>query len=127
MVETPEWQLTGERQGRGRVYDQVESFTNGSRLRDLCADANSFARSHDPTMPCDDDALRHTHLLCLYYSNPTKFGWHRDNGSHDGQSLAPVVSASLGEPALKAPRVGFGGVCVPCRAGLSCTPTIRHC
>ena len=96
MVEVPEWQLTGERQGRGRVYDQVESFVNGSRLRDLCADANAFAKQHDPTMPCDHDALRHTHLLCLYYSNPTKFGWHRDNGSHDGQSLSPVVSVSLG-------------------------------
>ena len=37
-----------------------------------------------------------THLLTLYYAKERKMGWHRDDGSNDGQSEQPVVSLSVG-------------------------------
>lgn len=90
--------LNNHRQGRGRIYDALRNFpgeeTGGEEiLRGVCKDSVSVACQLDNAMP---DLESPTHLLVLYYTSARKLGWHRDNGAHDGQSLCPVVSVSIG-------------------------------
>ncbi|GMH71826.1 hypothetical protein TL16_g05756 [Triparma laevis f. inornata] len=88
----PPMELNNARQGRGRIYDALKSYPDSEFLERICQDITKRARRVDPTMPPVDP----THLLTMYYTKPKKLGWHRDDGPQDGQSLAPVVSLSLG-------------------------------
>lgn len=87
-----EWKLNNFRQGRGRIYDRMESFPCQDMLRKVCLESVRKARCLDKWMP---DMIP-THLLVLFYTSARKLGWHRDNGAQDGQSDCPVVSISLG-------------------------------
>lgn len=87
-----EWNLTGERQGRGRCYDTVESFVGGEDLSAFARLCGDVAHENDPEMPL----MEATHLLLLLYSKSRKLGWHRDDGPIDGTSPLPIVSLSLG-------------------------------
>ena len=42
------WALTGERQGRGRVYDAVGNFAGGDALLELCRDCVRCCRAIEP-------------------------------------------------------------------------------
>jgi alkylated DNA repair dioxygenase AlkB len=92
-LKTNVWELNNLRQGRGRIYDAIDKYGSvSSLLQSLTETLVSRAQVADPTMP----SIRITHLLTMYYTTPTKLGWHADNGSQDGSSLQPVVSISLG-------------------------------
>jgi hypothetical protein len=87
------WELNNLRQGRGRIYDAIDKYGSvSSLLQSLTETLVRRAQVADPTMP----SICITHLLTMYYTTPTKLGWHADNGSQDGSSLQPVVSISLG-------------------------------
>ena len=105
------WQLTGERQGRGRYYDAVENFGPRAgavaRLAERCARLARGLPRHGASMP----TFEATHLLLLFYATGRRLGWHRDNGAQDGASLQPVVSISLGHACdfvLKVEARGLG-------------------
>lgn len=85
--------LNAERQGRGRAYDAVERVDpRAALLSELLLDA---ARAVDPSVDPVGEPM--SHVLLLYYGRLERgLGWHRDNGRIDGQTLAPVVSLSLG-------------------------------
>jgi hypothetical protein len=87
------FELNNQRQGRGRIYDYLSSYLGSSSLRALCRAGAAAARAVDDNMPDIDP----THLLTMYYTTNRKLGWHRDDGSQDGQSSAPVVSVSVGD------------------------------
>ena len=85
--------LNNSRQGRGRLYDALDSYGPGARaLRALCVGLAERARARDAAMP----AIAPTHCLALLYASERKLGWHRDDGAQDGRSAQPVVSVSLG-------------------------------
>ena len=94
------WELTGERQGRGRVYDAVESFIGAEELLDLCRTCTECAHALDPMSvpsaygcmdPVDGSAIPSgplsasgfppltdpTHMLLLLYATEKKLGWHQ--------------------------------------------------
>ena len=86
------FELNNQRQGRGRIYDDLKSYSGSMSLKSLCEGCAAAAMTVDPTMP----DISPTHLLTMYYTTNRKLGWHRDDGSQDGQSVAPVVSVSVG-------------------------------
>ena len=88
--------LNNARQGRGRIYDSLDSYPSSAYMRELAHQIICEARRHDGEMPNLDP----THLLTMYYTTGRHLGWHSDNGANDGVSLQPVLSISLGNTAL---------------------------
>ena len=86
--------LNARRQRRGRIYDSIDRFDLS--LGKLCGDLVAEAAGVEPHLRESDDSSR-THALLLYYTDLKRgLGFHRDDGPIDGQSLAAVVSLSIG-------------------------------
>lgn len=86
--------LNNVHHGRGRLYAELNSYPLAGELEAMCIGAANIAMG----LECSEmPSITPTHLLSIYYGEASrKLGWHRDDGSHDGASLQPVVSFSIG-------------------------------
>lgn len=77
---------------RDRIYDAMTEYPEHEFLLGLCSDFLAKAHAVDSTIIQSIP----THLLFLKYKEKNGMGYHRDDGTNDGQGLYPVVSLSIG-------------------------------
>ena len=79
---------------RGRHYCNLNDFEENVKnfLINICKNVINNVRSVDKTIPESNV----THLLTLCYETTRGMGFHRDDGSNDGDADSPVISFTIG-------------------------------
>lgn len=81
---------------RGRHYCNLDDYEHNELLKNMSSRLMKIVQDIDITMPdCNP-----THLLTLYYKTNRGIGWHKDNGSNDGDLDSPVISFTIGNSCI---------------------------
>ncbi len=83
---------------RGRNYSNLDDYGQETKayMKDICQRTMVAVRAVDQTIPESNV----THLLTLWYLTKKGIGWHKDDGSNDGDFDTPVISFTIGNSCI---------------------------